>query len=88
MARRISPDIAAGANPLLAAAPKSNAPGAAEVELMRGIVDATEHSLWLDLLNGRFKLAMPCEVCGRWLTAHKSKAAGRGPSCAARAVHQ
>ncbi len=53
---------------------------------MRGIVDAAERGIWLDLMNGRYKLALPCEVCGRWLTAHKSKAAGRGPSCAARAV--
>ena len=65
---------------------QSNAPGAAEVELMRGILDKTDRGIWQDLMNGRFKLAMRCDVCGRWLTAHKSKAAGRGPSCAARAV--
>jgi hypothetical protein len=54
---------------------------------MRGIVDATERGLWLDLMNGRFRLALRCEVCGRWLTSHKSKAAGLGPTCSARAVH-
>lgn len=61
---------------------QSNAPGAAEVELMRGIVDKVDRGLWLDLMNGRFRLAMRCDICGRWLTAHKSKSAGRGPSCA------
>lgn len=44
--------------------------------------------LWVHLFNGRFRLAVKCDVCGRWLTAGKSKANGRGPSCAARAVSQ
>jgi len=87
MPKRISPDIAAGANPTPpSAAHNSTAPGAAEVELMRGIVDQTDRGLWLDLLNGTFRLAVRCDVCGRWLTSHKSKAAGRGASCAARVV--
>lgn len=51
---------------------------------MRGIVEKVDRGLWQDLMNGRFRLALRCDVCGRWLTAHKSKAAGRGPSCAAR----
>jgi hypothetical protein len=49
---------------------------------MRGIVDKVDRGLWQDLMNGKFRLAMRCDTCGRWLTAHKSKAAGRGPSCA------
>jgi hypothetical protein len=65
--------------------PDSNAPGAAEVELLRGILDA-DRGIWQDLMNGTFKLALRCEVCGRWLTAHSSKSAGIGPRCAARAV--
>ena len=66
--------------------PESNAPGAAEVELMRGIVDKTERGIWQDLMNGKFKLALRCDVCGRWLTAHASKSAGIGPRCAERAA--
>ncbi len=65
---------------------KCNAPGVAEVELMRGIVDKVDRGLWQDLMNGRFRLAMRCDICGRWLTAHKSKAAGRGAHCAAKAA--
>ena len=42
--------------------------------------------IWARLFDGEFRLAVKCDRCGRWLTAGKSKAAGRGPSCAARAV--
>jgi hypothetical protein len=42
--------------------------------------------LWNRLFSGEFKLARRCDVCHRWLTSNKSKAAGRGPNCAARAV--
>lgn len=42
--------------------------------------------LWALLYDDRFRLALRCDDCGRWLTSHKSKAAGRGPTCSARAV--
>ena len=42
--------------------------------------------IWAALFDGKFRLAVKCDVCGRWLTAGKSKSAGRGPSCSARAV--
>jgi hypothetical protein len=42
--------------------------------------------IWALLFDGKFRLAVKCDVCGRWLTAGASKAAGRGPHCAARAV--
>ena len=42
--------------------------------------------LWAALFDSRFRPAVRCDVCGRWLTAGKSKVAGRGPSCSARAV--
>lgn len=45
-----------------------------------------DESLWVALFDGRFRLSVRCDVCGRWLTAGKSKVAGRGPSCSARAV--
>jgi len=41
--------------------------------------------LWSLLFDGTFTLAKPCEICGRMLTANRSKAAGMGPSCSARA---
>ena len=43
-------------------------------------------SIWAELFDGKFRLAVKSDVCGRWLVSHKSKAAGRGPSCAARAA--
>ena len=42
--------------------------------------------LWAALFDGRFRLAVRCDTCGRWLTAHASRVAGRGPNCSARAV--
>ena len=42
--------------------------------------------LWARLFDGEFRLAVRCDVCGRWLTAGKSKSAGRGPSCSARSA--
>jgi hypothetical protein len=43
--------------------------------------------IWAMLFDGTFRLARKCDICGRWLTSHASKAAGRGPSCAARSAH-
>jgi hypothetical protein len=42
-------------------------------------------SIWQAVFNGHFKLAVKCDVCGRWLTANASKRAHRGPRCSARA---
>lgn len=41
---------------------------------------------WVELFDGRFRLAVKCDCCNRWLTAGTSKSRGRGPVCAARAV--
>lgn len=45
-------------------------------------------SVWeqLEKLDGSFRIAVPCCVCGRYLTSSKSKALGMGPACAAKAV--
>ena len=43
-------------------------------------------SIWQALFDGQFRLAVKCDVCGRWLTASSSKRAHRGPRCAAKAV--
>jgi len=50
------------------------------------IVGGVNADLWALLFDGTFRLAKKCDVCHRWLTSNKSKAAGVGPSCAARAV--
>lgn len=60
--------------------------GADELAVDLALVGGINADLWALLFDGRFKLALRCDTCGRWLTAHKSKAAGRGPSCAARAA--
>jgi hypothetical protein len=36
--------------------------------------------IWALLFDGKFRLAVKCDVCGRWLTAGASKAAGRARS--------
>lgn len=64
----------------------SVAPGTDELVAELRRIQSDNGDLFTALLNGRYRLACPCEICGRWLTSHKSKAAGRGPSCAARAV--
>jgi hypothetical protein len=38
------------------------------------------------LMNGTYRLAVPCRECGRFLTSGASKAAGLGPRCAEKAV--
>jgi hypothetical protein len=38
--------------------------------------------LFTALLNGVYRLAVPCRVCSRALTSSKSRAAGVGPHCA------
>jgi hypothetical protein len=57
-----------------------------DIELDLTLVGGVNADIWAALFAGEFRLARRCDTCGRWLTAHTSKAAGRGPSCAARAV--
>ena len=45
-----------------------------------------DNDLWAALFDGRLRPAVRCDTCGRWLTAHASRVAGRGPNCSARAV--
>ena len=49
------------------------------------IVAQVDKGLWEALFDGHFRLAVRCDVCGRWLTANASKKAHRGPRCSARA---
>jgi hypothetical protein len=52
----------------------------------RHIVDRVDESIWRALFDGHFRLAVRCDVCGRWLTAGASKRAHRGPRCRAKAA--
>jgi hypothetical protein len=48
------------------------------------VVDQVDASIWRALFLGQFRLAVRCDICGRWLTAGRSKAQHRGPRCAAK----
>lgn len=52
----------------------------------RRVVAQVDWSIWQAVASGHFRLAVRCDVCGRWLTAGRSKKAHRGPRCAAKAV--
>ncbi len=58
--------------------------GTADFDFDKAIVSAVDKELWAAIFDGDFRLAVPCDICGRWLTAGKSKRAHRGPRCAAR----
>ena len=72
------------------AAPTTNTTGKDNTHDTDMMVDlalvGANSDIWAALFDGKFRLAVKCDTCGRWLTAGASKAAGRGPSCAARAV--
>lgn len=66
-----------------------SAPAAAkseEFDFDERVVHQVDTSIWSALFNGHFKLAVPCDRCGRWLTAGTSKRNHRGPRCAAKEV--
>ena len=50
------------------------------------VVSQVDWSIWRAIFAGEFRLAVQCDMCGRWLTAGASKRAHRGPRCAAKAV--
>ena len=62
----------------------SNRQHVADFDFDRHIVDRVDESIWTAIYNGQFRLAVPCDICGRWLTAGSSKRAHRGPRCAAK----
>jgi hypothetical protein len=57
-----------------------------DFQLDQGVVDRIDASIWRALFDGHFRLAVKCDLCGRWLTAGASKRAHRGPRCRAKAV--
>jgi hypothetical protein len=50
------------------------------------VVAQVDWSIWRAIFAGEFRLAVQCDMCGRWLTAGASKRAHRGPRCAAKAA--
>ncbi len=58
----------------------------AEFDYDKRVVDQVDWSIWRAIHQGKFRLATPCDVCGRWLTDGRSKRAHRGPRCAAKVV--
>lgn len=56
-----------------------------DLDFDRHIVDRVDESIWRAVYNGEFRLAVRCDVCGRWLTDGRSKRAHRGPRCAEKA---
>jgi hypothetical protein len=64
--------------------PKSRAT-ATEFDYDKHVVDRVDDSLWRAVFDGHFRIAVRCDVCGRWLTEGTSKRAFRGPRCAAKA---
>jgi hypothetical protein len=55
----------------------------ADLQVDLRLLGGPEGDVWAALFDGRFRLAVPCSRCGRWLTAGASKSAGIGPHCAA-----
>jgi hypothetical protein len=49
------------------------------------VVSQMDKGIWEALFDGDFRLAVRCEICGRWLVASASKKARRGAHCAAKA---
>jgi hypothetical protein len=58
---------------------------ASDFDFDQRVVSQVDWSIWRALFDGHFRLAVQCDVCGRWLTANASKKAHRGPRCSARA---
>jgi hypothetical protein len=55
-----------------------------DLDLDKRTVDSVDASIWNALMDGHFRLAVPCDTCGRFLTANSSKKAHRGPRCRAK----
>jgi hypothetical protein len=65
--------------------PQSTASADTDFDFDRRVVDSVDRSIWAALFNGDFRLAVRCEVCGRWLTDGRSRRDHRGPVCRDRA---
>jgi hypothetical protein len=59
---------------------------AANLGIDKAVVATVDTSIWQALFDGHFRLAVQCDICGRWLTASESKRVHRGPRCRAKAA--
>lgn len=84
--RQRKPAPATGTGSQLTTTATESSPVVTEFDFDKAIVDAVNKELWVALFDGDFRLAVPCDVCGRWLTAGNSKRAHRGKHCAAKAA--
>lgn len=57
----------------------------ADFDYDRRVVAQVDWSIWRALHRGEFRLAVRCNICGRWLTAGRSKKAHMGSVCASKA---
>lgn len=74
-------------DPALSTPPSDSVQSSAEdrqFDFDKRVVDQVDASIWRALFDGQFRLAVRCDICGRWLTDGRSKAAHRGPRCAAK----
>lgn len=53
-----------------------------DLDFDKRVVSQVDWSIWQAVSTGHFRLAVKCDVCGRWLTSKASKQAHRGPRCA------
>lgn len=58
----------------------------ADLELDLALLGGSAADVWAQLFDGQFRLAVPCERCGRWLTAGASKRHRLGAHCRSRAA--
>lgn len=84
--RRPAPATETGSHVTATNESKSTAAEITEFDFDRHIVDSVDQSIWRAVYNGEFRLAVRCDVCGRWLTDGRSKRAHRGPRCASKAA--
>lgn len=76
-----------GANPTTAPQLTTDQPTSTDgqFDYDQRVVHQVDSSIWRAVYNGEFRLAIRCDVCGRWLTDGRSKRAHRGPRCASKA---
>lgn len=71
-----------------ASATAKSKPTLADLDFDRHIVESVNRDIWAAVFDGRFRLAVRCRRCGRWLTHGISKRNHLGPRCATKADKQ
>jgi hypothetical protein len=73
-------------NPAPAADTYHATPTVLPLDVSKRVADQVDWSLWAAIYEGKFRLAVPCRRCGRWLVDGRSKRRHYGPRCAALAA--